>query len=189
MRCQNTKLVKFYLFTFSFSLAFLNNLLSPAYALPGQNRKTVIQWSQNHSKIPLLTSVNKLEEGYPDYSSRTSFSFKKYSVHMSVWVNSQDVVTEETIDARNDQNNRVNLEFTKNNNDGLQLINIIYGQTIVNDYQNAKYVDMVNMGGLIKFYKGNKYAYQVWRDGNSHQFTIIPLKDLVSRINNWKRQQ
>ncbi|MDD1449603.1 hypothetical protein MEN98_26700, partial [Dolichospermum sp. ST_sed8] len=56
-------------------------------------------------------------------------------------------MTEQMIDARNHENNRVNLEFTKNNNNGLQLINMIYGQTIVNDYQNAKYVDMAKIGG------------------------------------------
>lgn len=175
--------------TFILSLAFLNYEILPAYALPGQNIKTVIKWSRNHAKISPLISVKKLEEDYQDYSSKTSF--EKYSVSFDIWLNSQGIVTQETIDARNYENNRVNLEFTKNNNNGLQLINMIYDQTIVNDYQNAKYVDMVKIGGLglIKFYRGKKYAYEIWGDGGSHQFTIIPLKDLVSRIDNWKRQQ
>ncbi|WP_228037152.1 hypothetical protein [Cuspidothrix issatschenkoi] len=183
------KLKHYLALTFSVSLSVLHCEILPAYALPGQSIKTVIQWSRNHAKIPPLTSVKKLEEGYPDYSSQTSF--KKYSVSFDVWINSKGIVTEEMIDARNYENNRVNLEFTKNNNNALQLINMIYGQTIVNDYQNAKYVDMVKIGGLglIKFYRGKKYAYQIWGDGGSHQFTIIPLKDLVSRIDNWKRQQ
>ncbi|MBD2132398.1 hypothetical protein H6F47_08120 [Sphaerospermopsis sp. FACHB-1094] len=118
--------------TFSLSLAVLNCEILPAYALPGQNIKTVIKWSRNHAKITPLTSVKKLEEGYPDYSSKTSF--KKYSVSFDVWINSKGIVTEQMIDARNHENNRINLEFTKNNNNGLQLINMIYGQTIVNDY-------------------------------------------------------
>lgn len=177
----------FTLFTFSLSLTLLGNVYLPAYALPGQHIKTVIGWSQNHSKLPPLSSVKKLEDGYPDYNSQTLF--RKYSVNLNVWFNSKGIVTQETIDARNYENNNVTLEFTKNNNSGLQLINIIYGQTIVNDFRNAKYVDSVQIGGYIKFYQGRKYAYEVWRDGNSHQITIIPLKHLVSRIENWKRQQ
>jgi|UPI00059BF033 hypothetical protein len=81
--------------TFSLSLAVLNCKILPAYALPEQSIKTVIKWSQNHAKIPPLTSVKKLEEGYPGYSSKTSF--KKYSVSFNVWINSKGAVSKATV--------------------------------------------------------------------------------------------
>jgi hypothetical protein len=165
----------------------LSNIYLPAYALPGQHIRTVIGWSKNHSHLPPLTPVKKLEEGYADFRSQTLF--KSYYVTLDVWQNSKGIVTEETIDARNENNNNVTLEFTITNKAGLQLINIIYGQSIVNDFRKARYVDSVEIAGLLKFYQGKKYAYEVWRSGNSHQITIIPSKDLVNRIQNWKRQQ
>ncbi len=67
------------------SLAIALSITAPAYALPGQNIETVVEWSENH---PLLRKLIYCCTGgllgtTKQYSSK--FHFRQYSLYFTVW--------------------------------------------------------------------------------------------------------
>jgi hypothetical protein len=172
-----------YLISIAFTPATIMGIVTSANALPGQNINNVIQWSEAHSFLPKLTPVKRLEDGYPNYSSDRNLNGG--SLSFNVYTHSRNIVTSETIDYRTYQGGNQNLEFAKNNSSGLRLVRQIYGSSITKDFQDSKYITQLPLDGYLRFYKGRKFAYQVWTAKSSHQFTVIPVSNLQETINKW----
>lgn len=157
----------------------------PAYALPGQNIRAVINWSENNPIISKLTySSTQYEKGEPDYYSKVDFPGQQSTLTFNVWVNCNGIITSENIDYRSQDKNNA-LEFKKDNSNGIRLIQQIYGQSIAEEFRTSEYVTRINES---QFYKGRRFGYQTWNDSNDgiYHFTIIPLKDLETNIKQWK---
>lgn len=170
-------------------LIALLSVTTPVNALPGQNLSDVIEWTNNNSLLPRLQPVPvKYEEGYPDYTSETNLGTA--TLILNVWIDSEGVVEEETLDYRNSQNSASdNLEFLRDNTGGIALLEKTYGSEIVRDFQAARYVVELELAGKLRFYQGEKYAYETWASGGaSNQFTVLPRHVLGERVRNWRRQ-
>jgi hypothetical protein len=172
--------------TITVTATLLIGISNSANALPSQEINSVIQWSNKHAFLPKLTSVKKLEDGYPDYSS--NLNFQGGFLSFDVYKNKNNIVTSETIDYRTYQGGDKNLRFAKNNQNGLRLVEKVYGSSVTQDFKNSKYVTQLASDGYLRFYRGQKFAYQVWSTKSAHQFTVIPVSKLQEKINNWKKQ-
>lgn len=170
----------------TFIATVVMGISKPVNALPNQNINSLIDWSEQHSFLPKLTPVKKLENGYPDYSSNRNF--QGGSLSFNVYKNQTNIVTSETIDYRTYEGGDRNLVFAKNNQSGLRLIEKVYGSSVKKDFQNSKYVTQLPLDGYLRFYRGEKFAYQVWIAKSAHQFTVISNNQLQQTINNWKNE-
>jgi hypothetical protein len=155
--------------------------------LPGQTIEQVRQWASKHSFLPPLQSVEKLEQGYPDYTSVINFGQKAglsaSYIAFKVFTDSNGIVTCQTIDYRDYSSIRRPLAFTTSHSQGLQLIQTIYGKQIKNDFMQSKFLKHKDVGGSnqpkVNVYVGKLFVYQTWNSKDSSaQFSISRLEDL-----------
>ncbi|WP_341530162.1 hypothetical protein WKK05_13210 [Nostoc sp. UHCC 0302] len=154
--------------------------------LPGQTIEQVRQWASKHSFLLPLQSVEKLEQGYPNYKSVINLGQKAglsaSYIAFEVFTDSNGIVTSQTIDYRDYSSIRRPLAFTPSHSQGLQLIQTIYGEQIKNDFIQSKFLkhkDVTGSNGLkVNVYVGKLFVYETWNSKDSSaQFSISRLED------------
>lgn len=163
-----------------------NNFLSQgdrASGLPGQPIDQVLRWANNHSFLQPLQSVEKLESGYPDYQSVTNLGQQPNQsasyIAFEVYVNSDQIVTSQTIDYRDDSQIHQPLAFTQQDSEGLQLIQTVYGEEIKEDFVRSRHIRDEGNGNMqISVFASDRFTYKTWNDGSASQFSIHRLEDI-----------
>ncbi len=149
-------------------LALTCHFTAPAYALPGENIKSVLRWAQKRSFVPKGNEDNKTDF----YSGETNFEKGQLFYKVS-FLPSDGIVTEESVKYRNSDQD---LNFTRTGSDGLRLLQKIYGKKVAQDFRDSDYITRV---GSSEFYRGLKFGYIT---SSNQGFTVTRLEDLEAVI-------
>lgn len=168
------------------SVALFSFNTSTAYALPDMNIRDVIEWSNNHPFLRPITLIDKVEPDQAEYGVYGLLGGAEFSLEVYLYDNSHIVETM-SIDYRvTHRGGNQRLRFARDNSDGLELINRIYGSSITADFIDSRYILRLDdeIGYSYHFYQGRRFAYIVWtNDESTHQLQIMPFSLLEERIN------
>lgn len=144
---------------------------TPAYALPGQNLKTVRQWAKESFVLPELAYNSK----YDAYTGIRTIEGGLLALYVEVRPQDNTSVREQIVT----QLNAPNLRFARNDAEGLELIKRIYTPEIADDFRASKFVAQV---GKTDFYQGKKFAYTTLQQQSLRQFGVMPASELKQAI-------
>lgn len=179
-----------------FSLTLLLGIGQPALALPGQTPQTLMRWSEQH------TFLNKLKQGTSELSGLPYYTTEAKKPNSGVRFTASPVsatnprIEEETIVFRTTQSPST-FAFTRNNRQGLDLIQKVYGAAITRDFGTAKYVARVEYPDLtLQFYRGGSFGYittqfkpMAGQQERFYHFSVIALNQLGDRVTTEQRCQ
>ncbi|MGA7936016.1 MAG: hypothetical protein WCA35_20855 [Kovacikia sp.] len=141
---------------------------APVYALPGQKLDTIRRWAKESFVLPPDLVYN------PEYNAYTgirTITGGLLALYVKVRPLDNVSVREQIVM----QLNEPNLRFTRNDAEGLKLIERIYNPEIAEDFRMSKYVAQV---GKTDFYQGNKFVYTTFQQQGIRRFSVIPISDL-----------
>lgn len=145
---------------------------APAQALPGQNLKTIQQWAKGSFVLPPDLVYNS---EYDAYTGMRTIESGLLALYVKVRPQDNVSVREQIVT----QLDAPNLRFTRDNPEGLKLIERVYTPDIVEDFRTSKYVAQI---GKTDFYQGNKYAYTTLEQRGIRRFSVIPISSLQQAI-------
>lgn len=147
---------------------------SSVYALPGQLLETVQQWAKESDVLPDALVYTHDVKAYT--GTRT---IDQGLVALSVKVRSNDkrVLHEQIVV----QLNAPNLVLSRENAEGVKLIERIYDAQIADDFRNADYAAKV---GNTNFYQGDRFVYITEHRPNeaTQRLSVISINDLRPAI-------
>jgi hypothetical protein len=182
---NNGMYVKFGLILYTLILAL------PSYALPGQKSTVLMNWVKNHSIVKKLrpyplpcfvfnTQAIEYRSNYWLYRG-LEFGFK------SVVIASSGIVVNESIFIIPSMNTGRKLPIeNRNDQEGLILIQSIYGKAIADDFHSSQYLEM-NQEKQFQIYRGRLFGYVITRSFTGN-FFIIPLNQFDANISNLRKR-
>jgi hypothetical protein len=154
-----------------------------ARSLPDMTSTEMLEWFANHPTVPPLNATQKYEPGMSDFHADEIIA-EGGTVYLSVFLNDQGIVEDENIDYRPDCYGSLdcvgNLRFERSDRAGCQnLITMVWGDAILEDFQNSTLVDTESSSGVKRWYEGTLYNYETWHYTNH---TIAHFNDVLFPI-------
>jgi hypothetical protein len=158
----------------AFILGSVASLMSvaPAHALPGQNLKTIRQWSKESFVLPPALVYNPQ---YDAYTGIRTIDGGLLALYVKVRPQDHVSVREQIVT----QLGAPKLSFARNDAEGLKLIERIYTPAIADDFRTSKYVAQI---GKTDFYQGKKFVYTTLQQQGIRRFNVMPLSELNQTI-------
>lgn len=170
--------------------------ISSAQAFPGMTKAEVTRWSsQNYAaqadvglvKVPPLQTTQKYEPDQSDLD--VSFKTMDGTVHLTVFLDPARKVKMENIDYRpacyweEKSGCSSSIEFGQGKQGkGAKLIQSIWGQTVLADFQAATLTKSHTDGDTYRWYQGRLYNYETFQGkvNTTVQFSVVS-KDVTQR--------
>ncbi|MEA5552529.1 hypothetical protein VB713_16430 [Anabaena cylindrica UHCC 0172] len=155
-------------------------VVTPSYALPGENIADVLKWVKTKPQLPILKYSDETltyfgKKGNLQFfiSARPSDDFS-YLYPPSWYIHSESIeVTQEP-----------QINFSRKTAKAIKLINDIYSTKIASDFRRSQYITTIH--GM-SFYKGAIFAYiTIDSQKNLSSWDIINLTSLQQEIDNAK---
>ena len=182
--------------------------LSSALSLPGMTQAEVLSWSEGNytgpadiaelAKIPPLQTTHKYEPDQSDLD--VSFEALAGKVHFTIFLDQAEKVKTENIDYRpacywtgqSDCTSPIAFEQATPGK-GAKLIQAIWGQKVLVDFQTATLAKTHTDGNIYRWYQGQLYNYETFQmKGNTTvQFSVVSKdatqRDLIQQFMEWQR--
>lgn len=167
-----------------------------------------ISWSEGNyagpadiaelAKVPPLQATQKYEPDQSDLD--VSFEALAGKVHFTIFLDQAEKVETENIDYRpacywtgqSDCTNSITFEQAKQDK-GAELIQAIWGQKVLADFQTAALTKIHTDGGTYRWYQGQRYNYETFQvKGNTTvQFSVVSKgatqRDRIQQFMEWQR--
>ena len=155
-------------------------LACPALSAPDLSSSELLRWSQTQLLLQPFKLVEKLDDSDPDFVSELSTRLGK--IDYQVYLDQNDVVARERIQYRPKCfeedlpgcQGYIHFDRTPKTN-AARIIQLIWGESILNDFLNAQLILSDTASGEKRWYQGQLFNYETWHfhnDVNAH-FSVV----------------